>query len=60
MGLRRDLKEITNPASLFSSGNAFQSRGALMAKPRPPLVFSLDFGTVRRAPSEDLRLRAGS
>ena len=27
---------------------------------RSPLVFSLNFGTVRRALPEDLRLRAGS
>ena len=31
-----------------------------MAKAQSPFVFSLDFGAVRRAPHEDLRLRAGS
>ena len=43
-----------------AGGGAFQSGGAVMAKAQSPLVFSFDIGKIRRAPPEDLRLRAGS
>lgn len=60
MGFKKWFRKVTDLASLDFSDRLFQSRGALMAKAQPPLVLSLNFGTARRVPPKDLRLRIGS
>lgn len=47
--LRRDLKGVTDSASLMSSCRLFQSPGALTANAQSPLELSLNFRTARKA-----------